>query len=235
MDKNEVNMYKFGFEYDEVFVDIFNALLFKDDVINTESLGCRVWSERDSVCKQLNNSLALRIICCGDNTKMSDEELFSLYRMPSITLVLNFSRKKWNRPTSLFEIVKIDDEIKKYAYDYKLNVVNVCYLLDEDLNRMKSEMKNVFKFIRDVNNRIINYDDFLKLDIREVLERIALSTHAFGHAVAFAIGYVEGIEIGKRESIKTFLSHGMEHEKIMQCTGYTLKEIEKVQQENLEE
>ena len=62
---------------------------------------------------------------------------------PVITLVLNFSNKRWDNYTSLYDCFEVDDEIKGFVSNYNINVVDVAYLSRETIDKFKSDFKIV--------------------------------------------------------------------------------------------
>ena len=63
---------------------------------------------------------------------------------PVITLVLYFgTSRKWKRPLSLYELFSVPEELKEYINDYKINVFNIAYLSEEQVNMFTSDFKIV--------------------------------------------------------------------------------------------
>ena len=60
---------------------------------------------------------------------------------PVITLVLYFGTKHWSYGKSLHEVLDIPDDIKKYVNDYKINLVEVAFLEDEQIEMFQSDFK----------------------------------------------------------------------------------------------
>ena len=60
---------------------------------------------------------------------------------PVITLVLYFGTKHWSYGKSLHEVLDIPDDIKKYVNDYKINLVEVAFLEDEQIEKFQSDFK----------------------------------------------------------------------------------------------
>ena len=79
-------------------------------------------------------------------TKKKAEELY-----PVITLVLYFGTEhKWEKPKSLKDSLHIDTRIEPFVSDYKLNVFNLAWLTDEEINAFKSDFKIVAEYLRAV-------------------------------------------------------------------------------------
>ena len=59
---------------------------------------------------------------------------------PVITLVLYFGYgSRWNQPKSLFELLEIDERIKPYVNDFKINLFEIAYLDREKIDMFKSD------------------------------------------------------------------------------------------------
>ena len=66
-----------------------------------------------------------------------------------ITLVLYFGTKsKWEKNTSLKESLKIDERLKDFVSDYKIKVINLAWLTDEEINSFKSDFRIVAEYLR---------------------------------------------------------------------------------------
>ena len=61
---------------------------------------------------------------------------------PVITLVLYFGyNSRWNQPKSLFELLEIDEMIKPYVNDFKINLFEIAYLDREKIDMFKSDFR----------------------------------------------------------------------------------------------
>ena len=60
---------------------------------------------------------------------------------PVITIVLNFSMKRCTKHTTLLEDLKIDEELRPFVNDYKINIIDVAYLSRETIDRFQSDFK----------------------------------------------------------------------------------------------
>ena len=54
-----------------------------------------------------------------------------------------FGNKRWEKPKSLCEAINISDVVKPFVSDYKINVFEIAYLSDEQINMFKSDFKIV--------------------------------------------------------------------------------------------
>jgi len=61
-------------------------------------------------------------------------------KYPVITLVLYFGYDgRWNQPKSLFELLDIDEKIKPYVNDFKMNLFEIAYLERETIDKFRSD------------------------------------------------------------------------------------------------
>ena len=114
-----------------------------------------------------------------DRTITSGEYLSGFYSddrlVPVITLVLYLSPDEWKGPRSLHEMFSMEDpKILRYVSDYKLNILCPAELSEEELNRMTSELHEIFiytKYSRDqerLDEMVQKYESFRSLDIKAV-------------------------------------------------------------------
>ena len=83
----------------------------------------------------------------------SDEYLSGFYSTdkltPVITLVIYFGSEKWTAPTSIHEMLNIDDpKILQYVPDYKINLITPESIPDEDFDKFQTEIRQVLKLIK---------------------------------------------------------------------------------------
>lgn len=71
---------------------------------------------------------------------------------PVVTLGLYFGEPKWSQPKSLLECVGADiqDELRPFVSDYKINVVDVAGLDDETAAKFTSDFRIVADYFRQV-------------------------------------------------------------------------------------
>ena len=263
--------------FNDVFADVFNALLFKENFIEPEKLKFGVTNAivetqkkkkekfRD-VCKTYEN-MSLKIASFGiENQSSIDDtmplrllgydygeylsqlknrkgsEIFYLY--PSITVVLNFSNKKWNAPKKLTDCMQIDERLKPFFNDYKIFVFDVCDLTDEELNRMNSDLRCVLTIIRDGSRNAIKPEKF-KYKFTHTKHSLDVIT-AFFNDDSYERAYYDRLketevltvceafetlrEQGRVEVIKDMLDNGKSVEEIMDFTGYSREIIEKAKE-----
>ncbi len=73
--------------------------------------------------------------------QLSDKEA-GKERYPVITMVLYFGyTKRWDKPLSLLEKLVIPERLQPYISDYKVNLFEVAYLSDEQVECFQSDFK----------------------------------------------------------------------------------------------
>ena len=76
----------------------------------------------------------------AEYVRQSRQENSKEARYPVITLVLYFGfNGRWNQPKSLFELLEIDERIKPYVNDFKMNLFEIAYLDRETIDKFKSD------------------------------------------------------------------------------------------------
>ena len=162
-------------EYDDVFADIVNVLLFngKREVKEEELAETGTESQYkadDSVLHAQERDVAkywkkgkIRLALYGLENQTTIDYKMPMrilnydgmsYRSqllkdenevyPVITLVLYFgTERQWKKPLSLYEMFSVPEELKEYINDYKINVFNIAYLSEEQVNMFTSDFKIV--------------------------------------------------------------------------------------------
>ena len=64
-------------------------------------------------------------------------------KYPVITLILYFGMTHWDKPTSLFEELTIDNRLKPFVNDYKINLFEIAFLRPEQVQMFKSDFRDV--------------------------------------------------------------------------------------------
>ena len=76
--------------------------------------------------------------------------------IPVITLVIYWSPGKWTGPKSLHEMFSIKDkEVLSFVTDYKMNLLVPGEVDDNDLDKLKTSLRNVFKYIKCSQDKIL--------------------------------------------------------------------------------
>ncbi len=85
-----------------------------------------------------------------DIIKLKEMKIF-----PVITFILYFSPNPWTGPKDLYNLLNIkkDMPISKYIQNYQLNIIEPCYMKDEDIDKLTDDLKIIFKFIKVSNDK----------------------------------------------------------------------------------
>ncbi len=180
-------------EYNDVFADIFNVLLFENDVVKedhlesgpTESVyktaqGKAAGQGRDILKKYKENQLC---ICSFgiENQTTADFAMpvrvmgydYGSYKgmlansksiSPVTTIVLNFGDTRWNAAKSLHEMMKLPDELKPYVENYKIRVYDIAFLSDNVIEKFTSDFKVIARFFKE--KRLGRIDSLKKSDMK---------------------------------------------------------------------
>ena len=165
-------------DYKDVFADIYNTLLFGEHFLEEDKLepGAtesiyksdqeQLKEQRRDVLKYYRDAGGLLICSYGiENQSTIDGYMpvrvmgydYATYRTmleqektisPVITIVLNFTDKRWNKATSLQEMFDIPVKLQKYVADYKIKVFDVAFLEDDVIESFTSDFKLVAKFFK---------------------------------------------------------------------------------------
>lgn len=163
-------------DYPEVFADIINVLAVQKDYLQPEQLidgptestykaeGKKHNQFRDT--SKYYRKSEINIASIGiENQASEDEDMpirimgydYGQYRhqmdqgrerYPSITIVLNFSEKKWEKAKCLKELFTIPKELEMMVEDYKIRVYDIAYLDDETIEKFTSTFKHVAHFFK---------------------------------------------------------------------------------------
>ena len=191
-------------DYNDVFADIVNVLLFEGkELMKEEELSNakdksqykaenRLHEQERDVSKFWSRG-EVRIALCGlENQTLIDKDMpfrvigydGSAYRSqltegkkrryPVVTMVLYFGLKPWEGKRSLYECLEIPEEIRPYVSDYRINVFEIAYLEEEQVKRFKSD----FRFVADYFVQIRKNRDYKpsRETIRHVDELLKLMT-----------------------------------------------------------
>ena len=91
-----------------------------------------------------NRLMPLRVLGYdgAEYVKQSRKENIDKAKYPVITLVLYLGyEKEWKYPKTLFEVLDIDEDIKPYVNDFKINLFEIAYLDKEKINLFKSDFR----------------------------------------------------------------------------------------------
>ena len=111
--------------------------------------------------------------------KQSRKENSGKSKYPVITLVLYLGyEKRWNYPKTLFEVLDIDEDIKPYVNDFKINLFEIAYLDREKIDLFKSDFRILADYLYQMRvNRDYIADE---TDITHVEELLTLMSAMTG-------------------------------------------------------
>ena len=159
-------------DYNDVFADIVNVNFFGGrqvikawELVNTKDKsrfkstdGVITEQERDVAKWWKKKRIKIALIGLENQTKADSDMCFRLYgydgaayksqygekkKYPVITFVLYFGTGHWKKPKSLMESLDIPDELKSFVNDYKMNLVEVAWQSDEQVDSYRSDFKIV--------------------------------------------------------------------------------------------
>lgn len=94
-----------------------------------------------------DKKMPLRIIAYdGANyrSQMLNEETKRFY--PCISIVLYFGMQKWNTPKNLKALLDIPQKLQPYVNDYRIHVIEVARLTEEQVQMYKSDFRVVAEY-----------------------------------------------------------------------------------------
>ena len=99
-------------------------------------------------------------------------------RYPVVTLVLYFGKTPWNAPTTLFERIKVPEELKPFVNDYKINLIEMRNVTQEQVSLFKSDFKEVAKYYYEKRVHKHYKADFKTLThVKEILSTLSEITN----------------------------------------------------------
>ena len=197
-------------DYNEVFADIVNVILFDgEQIVDKNDLRAKTpisqykvdqdklhEQERDVLKEWVSGNVEIAI--CGLENQTKAEKLMPLrvigydgsaYRMqlldknrkkyvPVITIVLHFGNDRWNQPKTLKGVIDIPVKLDGYVNDYRINVVDVAFLSEEQLEMFTSDFKIIAKFFvsRRKNKDYVPDDPTVIRHVDEVLKLLSVMT-----------------------------------------------------------
>ncbi len=121
----------------------------------------------------VDSSMPLRVISYDGmaykqqliNYSKSKESTF----YPVITFVLYIGNKPWKKNKNLLDVLKIRPEFKPFVSDYKINLIDVSDLSEEQIKLFKSDFRSLIDWLKkqkdpeyEVAPRQLNHPDELK-------------------------------------------------------------------------
>lgn len=118
--------------------------------------------------------MPLRVICydgASYRAQLNAEESKKTY--PVITLVLYMGTEKhWTAPKQLADCFKYDERLSKFISNYKINVVELAWLSDEQILKFKTEFRNFVELLRDT--RLGRKPQYSPIQLKHVHELLQL-------------------------------------------------------------
>ena len=99
-------------------------------------------------------------------------------KYPVITLVLYLGyEKRWNYPKRLFEVLDIDEDVRPYVNDFKINLFEIAYLEREKIDLFKSDFRILADYLYQMReNRDYIADDTNIAHVEELLTLMSAMT-----------------------------------------------------------
>lgn len=260
-------------DYNDVLMDIVNVLLFdgeplvkEDELVNVKDksqykIANKLHEQERDVAKFWNKG-GVQIALCGlENQTNIDSDMplrvigydgaayrYQLKddkkaRYPMVTMVLYFGKEHWKSRT-LHERLNIPEKVKSYVSDYKINVFEIAYLEEEQVQLFRSD----FRFVADYFVQMRKNGDYKpsKETIRHVDETLKLMAvltqdDRFLEAQNESGGSVKNMceAMDKAEArgeargkVMAYTDVGLSVDEITSKTGLSREEIERILQEN---
>ena len=250
-------------QYNDVFMDIVNVLLFngemvvrEDDLIDlptssSKKIGRKInYQDRDVAKYWQGNKINIAML--GLENQTDPDKLMPLRvisydgaeygwqsnrknkdkpKYPVITLVLYMGHKgRWNYPKNIMGVVDVDERLKPYVNDYKINLFELAYLPEEKRKLFKSDFRVVVDYLYQVrkNNKyepemykIEHIDEVLNLmsamtsdnRFEEVIEEVHEKEAKYMCEVIDIMldkGWQEAIDSGMQQGLEKGMQQGLE-------------------------
>lgn len=265
-------------DYNDVFMDIVNVLLFdgeplvkEDELVNVKDrsqykIANKLHEQERDVAKFWNKGEVQIALCGLENQTKIDKDMplrvmgydgaayrYQLKddkkaRYPVVTMVLYFGKERWKGNRCLHERINVPEQLTSYVSDYKINVFEIAYLEEEQVELFQSD----FRFVADYFVQMRKNGDYKpsKETIRHVDETLKLmavltqddrfleaqnqsegSVKNMCEAMdkAEARGMAKGEIKGK---VLAYADVGLSLDEIISKTGLSKGEIEQILQEN---
>ena len=197
-------------QYNDVFMDIVNVLLFNgemvvraDDLIDlptssSKKIGRKInYQDRDVAKYWQGNKINIAML--GLENQTDPDKLMPLRvisydgaeygwqssrknrdkpKYPVITLVLYMGHKgRWNYPKNIMGVVDVDERLKPYVNDYRINLFELAYLSEEKRKLFKSDFRVVVDYLYQVRKNNKYEPEMYKIEhIDEVLNLMSAMT-----------------------------------------------------------
>ena len=99
-------------------------------------------------------------------------------KYPVITLVLYLGyKKRWNCPINILDIVEVDERLRPFVNDYKINLFEIAYLDEEKISLFKSDFRILVDYLHQIRtNNSYNPKDYIIKHIDELLTLMSVMT-----------------------------------------------------------
>jgi len=110
--------------------------------------------------------------------KQSRKEHRGKEKYPVITLILYLGYKqRWKYPKSLLEILNVNEKLKPYVNDFKINLFEIAYLDKSKIDSFKSDFKILAEYLYQMRiNNDYTPDRITVKHTREVLSLMSVMT-----------------------------------------------------------
>lgn len=164
-----------------------------------------------------------------------NEKMSEVVRYPVLTIVLYFGyQKRWNSPVSLLEKVEVPEGLDPYVQDYRMNLFEIAYLSEEQVELFQSDFKIVADyFVQKRKNKEYRPSNMTIRHVEAVLQLLSVMENdsrfleiqymGNGRKVETMCDVLDraiekGVEQGVNEERKALMS-------TMYKNGYTVKQI----------
>lgn len=222
-------------DYNDVFADIMNGLLFAGEqrilpeakVHELERDVAKYWKEKEvelAICGIENQSVVeknmpFRVIGY-DGTAYRSQLLEERKKiLPVVTIVLYFGTDRhWNSEKNIKSLMEIPEGLDKFVNDYSMQVFEIAWLTEEEIERFQSDFRIVAKFfVKKRKNKDYIPDDPTEIKhVDEVLKLLQVMTGDDRYKEMFKkkkevhsmcdvaerlekMGIAKGIELGREE------------------------------------
>ena len=189
-------------DYEDVFADIVNVLLFHgerrvhpDSLRSTKTVShykaddSRLHEQERDILKAWTDG-RIQIALLGLEHQTEPEKQMAVreganYRSqykakqitPVITLVLYFgTEKRWQYPQNLKALMDIPDGLESYVNDYHIHVFEIAWLTDEQINMFQSDFRVVARYFSEKrkNKNYVPHDKTILRHMDAVLKLLAV-------------------------------------------------------------
>lgn len=163
-DTNQSDISQMDASQDDMESDGFDITNFNDNLYDKEGFRdvCKIYEDKALSIVSLgienqtvkDNLMPLRIMMydCGEYlAQVANLESKKLpYLNGAITVVLNFSNRRWIKPRRLKECIRYDKRLEPFISDYKIHVIDMNFLSDEEIENLSSDLSGILRVLKDV-------------------------------------------------------------------------------------